>query len=292
MKASTTHRLPIERTTLDSVFRAAKRAGPREVMGLLANDPRRGTAINFAAIIPAQASFSHAEAEPIHFRQAIDRLHAQQLRIRGLWHSHGNLRPYHSVTDDELVARLMPALAEQTWERPPHASAAPTITGPDTAQIPLPDGRTLQVELHGPAVPDLPGTCERAQWTNPTWRFDAQLQKPELLQVGDHLALRASGVELLVGIAGGCSVQTAVVDRAAYRFARLYSLVVNRRRETYAEVITVHERSGETQLVQEICALDAAAIAAPPAKSILSQAAGAILRPLCLCVSKNGSSPR
>ena len=288
MKPLSTHCLPIERPTLESIFRAAKRAGPREVMGLLANDPRRSPSINVAVILPAEASFSHAEAEPIHLRRAVERLQEQQLRICGIWHSHGNLRPYHSVTDDELVSRLMPALAEQAWERPQLSITAPTLTGPDTALIPLADGRVLQVELRGPAVPEMPGAFERCRWTVVDWRFDAALVTPELIQSSEQLALRAGGVELSVGLGTQCSVQTAVLDPATYRYARLYSLVVNRRRETYAETISVHERKGDIQIVQEVCQVNAGGIAAPPTRTLITQAE-ALLRPWCFCLSKNGS---
>src|SRR5262249_26288684 len=100
--------LSIRQAAFEDILRAAERARPLECVGLLATDGC-GLAATAACLLPAQASPSHAEAEPLALRQAIDLLTPRGLVASGLWHNHGNHRVFHSATDDDTMLRLAPA---------------------------------------------------------------------------------------------------------------------------------------------------------------------------------------
>ena len=56
-----------------------------------------------------------------------------------------------------------------------------------------------------------------------------------------------------LGIPDGSNVISTIEDHAPIRSARLFSLVVNRRGERYAEVVSVHEVGGELHMTKRTC---------------------------------------
>ena len=110
--------LTIEQPILDGILSAAAEAGSRECMGLLASGMGKRSRITGACRLPAQASGSQAEADPLAIRQAVEMFRKRRQRPVGLWHSHGSHGVFHSTVDDQTVMRLLPAMAEWNFESP------------------------------------------------------------------------------------------------------------------------------------------------------------------------------
>lgn len=233
----------------------ARAAGRIECMGLLAS-PMAGSCpeITAACLLPAQASRSHAVAEPVVIKQAMVKLQAGRLRPRGLWHSHADHPVYSSATDNLTVARLLPAMAEWNFQRPRPAWLAPVVTGPDQAVLPLLDGQSLHFTLLGPEVPGLEAN-EQVAWSGITTSFSQQC-RPRVLQEADLLRLEAGGVTLTLGIPEGASLRSQRQEIAAVRTAQMGSLVVNNRGESYAEVLVIHDLGGQALMHKEPCAVE------------------------------------
>lgn len=247
--------LKIMKPVLDDILRAATDAGPLECMGLLASEIGDGSVITAACRLPAHATRSNAESDPVALRQAAESFRARRQCPVGLWHSHGNHGVFHSATDDHTVVRLVPAMAEWSFQRPPHLVSAPTVTEPDSALIPLIDGRWLRFILKGPPIPGMPCAHERAAWENIEVRFTNQKSSPKAIYESTSLRLVAGGVELDLGIPEGSAIVTSIQDPATVRIARLFSLVVNRRGDQYAESVTVHDLHGELYVSKRPCSV-------------------------------------
>jgi hypothetical protein len=162
---------------------------------------------------------------------------------------------YHSATDLETVARLLPAMAGWNFERPPPAFPAPAVTGPDSAVLPLADGRVLHFTLAGPEVPCL-GARQRAAWDRVVTAFGRPARAPRAVQGVSLLQLQAGAVTLRLGIPDGASVTALVEDRAPFRRARLYSLVVNNRGESCAEELVVNDLEGRSLMDKAPCGIE------------------------------------
>ena len=171
----------------------------------------------------------------------------------GLWHSHGSHGVFHSAVDDQTVMRLLPAMAEWNFERPRATWPVPAVTGPDTAVVPLEDGRWLRLALVGPRIPGPDVGHERAAWAHFDVAPKSQKVSPRAIHQGGSLRLVAGGLELRLGVPDGSNVISTIEDHAPIRSARLFSLVVNRRGERYAEVVSVHDLGGELHMAKRTC---------------------------------------
>jgi proteasome lid subunit RPN8/RPN11 len=256
MTMKTAPKLRIEEGVLEQLNRHARDAKDDECVGLLAGLVEEvGRVITAACLLPAAASGSRAEADPLAIKRAAVDLCARRLRPMGLWHSHGAHSVFHSATDDRTVARLLPAMAEWNFERPVCAPIVPAVTGRDTAVLPLPDGRQLHFTLVGPEVPGL-GAWERVEWSSIRTGFGRSRARPRALQERNRLRLEAGAVRLVLGVPEGAGVHSHVVDSAPLKTAQLYSVVVNNRGDCYAEVVIVHDVAGRSVIQKGRCAVE------------------------------------
>lgn len=245
--------LTIEQAVFDGILSAAAAAGSQECMGLLASGTGKGSRITGACQLPAQVSGSHAEADPLAIRRAGELFRKRRQRPVGLWHSHGSHGVFHSAVDDHTVMRLLPAMAEWNFERPRAVWPVPAVTGPDTAVVPLDDGRWLRLALVGPSIPGTDDGHEQASWACFDVARKPRKGSPRAIHKGGSIRLVAGGVELHLGVPDGANVISAIEDHAPLRSARLFSLVVNRRGERYAEVVSVHDLGGELHVAKRAC---------------------------------------
>ncbi len=243
----------ISQCVLDGILAAARHAGNSECMGLLAAAVgERQQCVSAACLLPAEASGSHAEADAETISTAMTSLLRRRLRPVGLWHSHGSHAVFHSGTDDATVTKLFPAMAAWNFERPRAELGVPAITGCDTASVPLGDGRTLRILLAGPKLPGIEGN-ERVSWSRMDVLFAESTSHSPVILDGLAVKLMAGGVCLELGIPDGANVVSEIEDHAAVRSAKLFSLVVNRRGEKYAEALTVHDICGESHIAKRCC---------------------------------------
>ena len=221
---------------------AVRAADFDECMGLLASAPGDET-ITGVEILAAQATSAHAEASPLEVKRAADAMAARALVPRGIWHSHGRHDVFHSGTDIATIHRLLPAMAMQSYRRDT-STLAPTVEGPDTAVLPLADGRLMLFTL---TLEPIPGTdlSERATWARVSVDYPRTVPAPVAELTATSLWLASAGVAVSLGVPAGARVEQRIVDRATMRRARLFSLVVNTRRERYAQCLAVTDVAGE-----------------------------------------------
>jgi proteasome lid subunit RPN8/RPN11 len=244
--------LTIEGETLERVFVAAANASGNECMGLLASE-RASAAITHMCLLPATASATHAEAAPLALRQNVEQMLAKGLIPRGIWHSHGAMSVFHSGTDHATMERLLPAMAPWNFERPPHAVTSPAVTAPDSAVLPLNDGRLMVFTIIGEPLPGGYGH-ELGRWGGMSTHFVGKPStQPRASFDGAKLDLESNGIRIELAIAEGATVQICVDDKAPYRTSTLYSLVVNTRRDRFAECLEVMEFGGRCQTRVAAC---------------------------------------
>jgi hypothetical protein len=232
--------LTIQGETLERIFLAAGNAGHNECMGLMASE-RGSPTITDMCLLPAEASPTHAEAEPLALRAAVEQIIAKNLVPSGIWHSHGAMRVFHSGTDHATMERLLPAMAAWNFQLSPHAVVSPAVTAPDTALLPLDDGRHMVFNVIGEPLPEGFGH-ETGRWTSISTKFNCDVGvAPKAVFDGRKLGLEGNGVQVELTIANGHMIQGRLEDRAPHRIATLYSLVVNTRRECFAETLEVFE---------------------------------------------------
>jgi proteasome lid subunit RPN8/RPN11 len=219
----------------------AAAAGTQECLGFLASEPG-GDAITAIEYLPSRASSVHAEASPVGIKRAVDRLSARGLVARGIWHSHGQLPVFHSGTDLATIQRLLPSMAAANARRD-GVRTGPVIESVDAAALPLDDGRHLLFTLHADPVPGLEW-CESPSWIGARISAAPGVVSSATLD-GDALRLIAHGVCLTLDVPAGAHVVSRVVHRSSSRLSHLYSLVVNTRRERYAQCLAVADVGGE-----------------------------------------------
>jgi proteasome lid subunit RPN8/RPN11 len=244
---------------LETGLRAVRAAGAHECMGLLASRPGV-RAVTEVVQLPAAASAVQAEAAPVAIKECMQRLLARGRVPRGLWHSH--VGPvYHSDTDHATVTRWLPSMAAWNMERrpAPHQIQQPTLTGPDTARLPLADGHVVHFTLLGPSIPGLAAAHQRATWRAVSVDFRRAGQRPRATLTPPLLRLEAGGVAVSLLLPDGASITARREDAAPYRVARVYSLVINGRGETCAECLTTYEIGTECLTQQKPCAIRIAA---------------------------------
>jgi proteasome lid subunit RPN8/RPN11 len=249
------------------ILGCARAAGADECMGFLARRARLMGTVTAACRLPARVSPSTAEADPLAIKEAADALEARDLVAVGLWHSHGDHRPFHSETDDLLADRLLPALVPAASRPPFLPCQAPAAVGPDRAVLPLADGKMLDFVLRGPRIAGL-DVHGPAAWSAIRTDFvDAAIGPHALFQDGE-LRLVGAGVSLALSVPEGATLKSRRVEIAGARRADLFSLVVNRRGETYAEVMTCHDINGETLAAKRLpCAIEVVGVPATTAPS-------------------------
>ncbi len=244
--------LMIGKNVMEKIFGAARSAGNNECMGLLAS-PRDSVMVTEMRLLPAAATATHAEASPMALRVCAEELVKNGLIPRGIWHSHGRMEVFHSGTDQGTMERLLPAMAGWHFKRPSHVVLSPAVTAPDEALLPLKDGRVIVFEIVGPS---LPGGCgnELGGWggvaTNFTGKSGAE---PTAGFDGTKLRMESNGVRVELEVPEGAIVHSRVEDRAPYRYSTLYSLVVNTRRELFAECLEVKDFGGQSQTWVNAC---------------------------------------
>jgi hypothetical protein len=187
----------------------------------------------------------------------VKELTSRSLKPIGIEHSHGWSDVHHSNIDDETALRLLPAMAEWNFERPAPTARTPSVTAPDSALLPLPDGTSQQFTLLGPEAPGGWGR-PRVRWGQIRTELTPASAKdePRATVEGDRLLLQAAGVSLALVIPADATLVAKVLDLAPVRVAYLYSLVVNVRRETYAQVLTVCDALGRSMIHMDRCAVE------------------------------------
>lgn len=246
----------IKKPVIDRIHKWARDADRDECMGLLAAPPTGDPfLITSACLLPAEATGSHAVADPVAIKRAVVKMASRVLIPLGMWHSHGFHEVFHSATDDGTAERLLPALAESAFRRPRPPWSVPVATGPDSALLPLPDGQALSFVLLGPPVPDVDG-YEPAVWSQIVTTFRKPRKVPRAFQEGAQLHLEAGMTRLSLGVPSGASVLSGRKDIAIVRTATLFSLVVNARGDGYAETMIVREVDGQSWLDRKSCAIE------------------------------------
>ncbi len=250
--------LTISPRVLRGIHACAREADSKECMGLLARriddeSPR----VTAACLLPAEASGSHAEADPVDIKRAAMVLRQRGLRPSGLWHSHGSHRVFHSPTDDQTLERFVAGMAGWNVCRPRPPWVVPVLTGANRAVLPLPDGQALHFLLRGPAVPGT-DAHEPAAWDSIAARFRPTPEAPWAIQDARRLHLAAGNVRLSLGIPEGATVLSHKEDVSSLRTSTLYSLVVNKRGDEHAEALVVHEIDGCSILRKGPCAIELA----------------------------------
>src|SRR5262249_12879708 len=102
-----------------------------------------------------------------------------------------------------------------------------------------------------------------------------------------HLRLNGGGVVITLGLPEGATLTSRIIDLSPVRIACLYSLVVNRHRETYAEVLTVYDLDGQSFTEQHPCAVEILADS-PGVSSSTEDSQGPFIPPPIAPVSRNG----
>ncbi len=248
--------LQIKRELFKKIVRCARRFAPDECMGLLARRSRdRSGRVTAGCLLPAVATPGKAEAAPLDISAAVARLAHRGLVPVGIWHSHGEGGVHHSQQDDTTIACILPAMALENYRRPGTGSPVPCVTGPDEAELPLPDGTALHFNLLGPPLPGCDAR-ERMAWsidhdTVPLTRAGSPVCH------GDHFPAscgRAGRFEprtspgLHLGEPGRRPRGDAV--------GALYSLVVNAAGGAYALALTIHDIGGEPLIQQGPCPIE------------------------------------
>jgi proteasome lid subunit RPN8/RPN11 len=229
----------ISSRALDEIERAARFAAHKECMGILASPPDT-RAITDAYLLHADASCSHAEADPVSMKEAASQLAENNLVPRGMWHSHGSHDVYHSRTDLATIERLLPAMADSNLEPNVDDFIGPILQGPDVAAVKLADGRMLTIQLIG---------HQAGVFLDPTpmWRDIAfrrtDRDAPPIAIYDRKVALCGKGVVLELTVPEGCTVTSALKEPGS-RVARLYSLVVNNRGSHEARCLLLVEVNG------------------------------------------------
>jgi proteasome lid subunit RPN8/RPN11 len=248
--------LQINRVLFKRIVRCARRFAPDECVGLLARRSLdRSGRVTACCLLPALATPGKAEAAPLDISSAAGRLWRRGLVPVGIWHSHGTGGVHHSLQDDETIARILPAMALENYQRPVTWPLVPFVTAPDLAELPLPDGTTLHFNLLGPPLPGSDAR-ERMAWSSIATRFRQPALVPRAVVRTGALHLVGGPVVLSLGLPPGCSVESQVVDRAPLRSARLYSLVVNSAGLAYAVALTVHDIDGASLIQHGPCPIE------------------------------------
>lgn len=256
---------------LDQIQRQAKRADRSECMGLLATDPHDSQClVTLACLLPAKASGSHAEAEPAVLRAAVEELKKLAKAPCGIWHSHGQHSVFSSATDDELIYRIAPAMAESLLRPANVEVSVPVVTSPDSALLPLDDASRLRIDLVGREIDCLPNVRERLAWSRIETSFVDPAERAHLVQERGWLRAVAGGVALTLGIPETGLVQTSTDHSSSVLSARLFSLVVNCRGETYAERVTVHAIAGEMHVSKCKCEVEVVISSEPKPRTAVS----------------------
>jgi hypothetical protein len=151
--------------------------------------------------------------------------------------------------------KLLPGMAEWNLQRPESVHKYPVVTASDEAALPLNDGRWLRVLLVGPQVPGLDAT-ERVRWSSIDVSFNSHKSRARAILNGSFMKLQSGEICLTLGVPEEATVQSLVEDHATIRIARIFSLVVNRRGEKYAEVLTIHDVEGESSMFKQECEIE------------------------------------
>lgn len=236
------HPLTLARDAMRAIDDAARAADVHECLGFLASRPGDDI-VTTIECLDARASRTRADATPMAVKEGVDRLTRRGLIARGIWHSHGRLPVFHSGTDIATIHRLLPAMSRVNSRRG-HSTPGPAVEGPSAAVLPLEDGRDMVFTLAADPVPGMDVIPTQA-WTQVSTEFDRRSPIGASLQPS-LLRLSACGVVISLGVPDGARLEAQVVDRAASRIARVYSLVVNTRQERYAQCLAIATVAGET----------------------------------------------
>jgi proteasome lid subunit RPN8/RPN11 len=248
--------LRIPQRAFEQILAHARAAAPDECLGLLVSRAaRRSRVITGAALLPADSSPAHACATPQAIAETVARLREHDLVIRGIFHSHGESGVHHSAIDDATMARLLPGMAEDNFERPAPPHLAPVVVAPDEARLPLADGTAQVFSLLGPPIDGLDAR-EAAAWSSITTRFLARSAAPHAVHRAGFLDLYGGQAVLSLGVPAHATVGCRLVDASAVRVATMYSLVVNSPGEAYAEALTVWEVAGRTFTEMGPCSVE------------------------------------
>jgi hypothetical protein len=125
------------------------------------------------------------------------------------------------------------------------------VTEADEAVVPLDDGRWMRFSLVGPSD----GAHERMAWTRMEVAFASAQVPPRAIYEGSILRLVGGPMELRLGVPDEAMLISTIEDCSALRVARLYSLVVNRQGEQYAEALIVHEVETKQHFTKQACAI-------------------------------------
>jgi len=238
---------------MERILESAGNAGGKEQMGLMAS-PKKVEEITDFSVLQSIATSCHAEASPAAVKECAETLSSRQLIPRGIWHSHGHMNVFHSVTDHETMARLLPAMAPWNFIRPHPHILSPSITGTDSAVLPLLDGTTMKFHLRGAAFPDSEAT-EMIEWAKITHTFDRKYADPHAVIGPNRLNLSGGGVAISLEFQEGAGLFCKTEDTSPLRSATTYSLVVNERGSSCAECVIIHDIDGFSFTDRKPCAI-------------------------------------
>jgi hypothetical protein len=156
--------------------------------------------------------------------------------------------------DDSTMVEFLPAMIEWNVKRIGHAFKVPVVSASDEAALPLEDGRWLKLALVGPKIPGQSGH-ERVTWSGVDFSYGCSGKEPQAILQSSSVALVTADVCLHLGIPEGSHVYAVAEERQTVRCSRLYSLVVNRRGDRYAEVLTVHDLGSESSFSKQECSI-------------------------------------
>src|SRR5262249_51853973 len=106
--------------------------------------------------------------------------------------------------------------------------------------------------LVGAAIPGM-AAHERVAWESVTTSFREDEHESQARIKASSLHLEGGGVVVSLAIPDGASVVCQQEDSAAFRYARLYSLVVNSSGDSCAECLMIRDIEGYSLIQQEPC---------------------------------------
>ena len=234
--------MKLETPILKWIHAQARQAAPLECMGLLGGND---SVITHAILLPAVAGPAHAVASPRALMDGVQRLTAEKALPCGIWHSHASFAPFHSGTDDETIARLLPALAARRWRALEPADDI-RFHGGNTATVPLDDGSCLSVSLTGAPVPGCEGAFELASWAPLALETDAAAAGAATVCVSaEDVVIRQAKAVARLRYPLGCAIAVTRRPGVAPCRATLFSLVVNANGETFGEEVRLTQFGGE-----------------------------------------------
>lgn len=242
----------------EAILQTARNAGDKEFAGLLlTHDPNSPTVDSFLAF-PTKASGGSVEVAAEVMQQALQQTAAAGQCAVGIVHSHGNFRPFSSVTDERLYEHFIPELAVRAARG---LTEPPRVVSASRAVVPLAGGKQATIQVLGPSL-DASARLPAAWLAVETTFSTCANQLPVSVDAAGGLTLTANGVGFRLQLPEEAELSIRVAA-CAVRQAELFSLVVNRRGEHHVEAFDVLDVDGRLTVDRLPAKLDLVATTAP-----------------------------